>query len=52
MARGLCGCEKLALSLVSLRLLFGDTAPIFNAASLVCLTAPVTVFKENVNHMY
>jgi len=51
-ARHLCGCEKLALSFVNLHLLCGDTASIFNAAGLVCLTAPLTIFKENVNHIY
>lgn len=52
MARALCGCEKLALPLVSLPLLLGDIAPIFNTANMECLTALLTIFKENVNHMY
>ena len=52
MARALCGCEKLALPLVSLPLLLGDTTPIFNTASMECLTAPLTIFKGSVNHMY
>lgn len=49
MARALCGCEKLALPCQPAS---GDTDLVFNTASLVHLTTPLTIFKENVNHLY